>query len=188
MNVIEKDDHAPDFELYGIHDDERNLYRLSQAGQNGNYTLLLFYPMDFSPVCTAELCSVRDGNWFNEISNLEVWGISADSLYCHREFADKHRLNYPLLSDQHGEIAERYGVRYDWWDGHLDVPKRSMFLVTPDQRVEYAWSTDDAYATPDFEPVKQVLDEIGETMDVDMDYDGLHAQVNYEDSIESRVD
>lgn len=158
-------DHAPEFELYGVRDGERDLYRLHDVVARDELTLLLFYPMDFSPVCTAQLCAIRDGSWFDRIDGLNVWGISADSLYAHQAFGEQHGIDYPLLTDSGAEVAGRYGVKYDWWDAHLDVPKRAIFLVDRDGTVAYAWSHDDAYHQPPTEPLRDALDPLLERVD-----------------------
>lgn len=160
-------DYAPDFELYGILDGDRDSYRLSHVTDRDELALLFFYPMDFSPVCTAELCSIRDGAWFDEVDELNVWGISADSLYSHGAFSEMYSLDYPLLTDNAAEVAGRYGVKYDWWDAHIDVPKRAIFLVDRDQTLAYAWSHDDAYQDPDLSSLKEVVDEVVDRVDVE---------------------
>jgi peroxiredoxin len=156
--MVSEGELAPDFELYGVYRGQRDVYRLDAAVGDGNLVLLLFYPMDFSPVCTDELCSIRDADWFIESDDIEVWGISSDSLYCHRAFTDQYDLNYPLLTDGTADVAERFDVKYDWWDSHTNVPKRAVFLVDQDQLVAYAWSSDDAYVQPDFDPVQEAAE------------------------------
>lgn len=186
--MIQEGQYAPDFELYGIKDDQRKIYRLDREVRDGNVVLLMFYPMDFSPVCTAQLCSIRDADWFAEVPDLSVWGISASTLYCHREFASKYDLNYPILMDQGAEVADRYDVKYDWWDGHVDVPKRALFLIDRDQQVRYAWSSDDAYVNPDFDPIDELLPDVVEVSGSDFGGGSLDHEADYAASRESRLD
>lgn len=160
-------DYAPDFELYGVLGGDRDSYRLSHVTDRGELALLLFYPMDFSPVCTAELCSIRDGAWYEQVEELNVWGISADSLYSHGAFSEMYDLDYPLLTDNAAEVAGRYGVKYDWWDAHIDVPKRAIFLVDRDHTIAYAWSHDDAYHTPDMDPLEAAVEELVGRLDAE---------------------
>jgi len=72
--------------------------------------VLFFYPKDDSPGCTREVCVFRDN--FEEFRNIdaEVIGISSDSVESHRNFAVKHGLSFPLLSDEKGNIRRLYGV------------------------------------------------------------------------------
>lgn len=171
--------HAPAFSLPGVDDGETATYSLETATTNGRAVLLLFYPFDFSPVCTNELCAIRDAEWFQFTPGLEVWGISGDSTYAHDAFVDEYGLNFPLLSDYHATVAASYDVRYDHFEGHEGVPKRAVFLVAPDQTIKYAWGTDDAFEKPEFKPVKAALDELDTVGDglvpsdveLDVDYD-----------------
>lgn len=171
---------APDFELPGVQNGDVESFGLTDPLADDRAVLLLFYPFDFSPVCTDELCAIRDAEWFRFTAGLDVWGVSGDSTYAHRAFKDEYDLNFPLLSDPQGSTAEQFGVRYDEWEAPAGVPKRSVFLVSPDRTVEYAWATDEAYEKPDFVPVKAALDELAaideslvpEDVDLDVNYDG----------------
>jgi peroxiredoxin Q/BCP len=96
---------APDFVLS---DGDGNRWQLSE--QRGKVVVLLFYPGDETPVCTRQLCSVRD-RWQNyEATGAEVVGISSDSVESHRRFADNHRLPMRLLSDPGHEVAKLYAA------------------------------------------------------------------------------
>lgn len=183
-HVVQNGELAPDFTLPGVVDNHRRKeFNLRESVGDGNAVLLLFYPFDFSPVCTTELCAIRDANWFDLTPGLDVWAISGDSVYAHEAFADEYDLQFPLLSDSVGRVADAYGVQYDEWDGHECVPKRSVVLIDGNQRVRYNWHTDDAFEKPDFFPVKAALDEIVDEkdrldpvdveMDVEYDEDSL---------------
>lgn len=160
---------APDFQTCGIDGDERRQFRLSSRTKRDNVVMLLFYPFDFSPVCTRELCIMRNAGWYTELDNLDVWGLSADNTYAHRAFADQYDIDYPLLSDDGGEIAATYDARYDWWDGHVDVPKRSVYVVDTEGEIAYSWQTDDAYESPDFWVVQDALESVVGSLDGDVD-------------------
>lgn len=178
--MVENGELAPDFTLPGVVEKNHQMeFELRETVGNGNAVLLLFYPFDFSPVCTTELCAIRDADWFDLTPGLDVWAISGDSMYAHEAFADEHDLQFPLLTDSVGRVADEYDVRYDEWEGHECVPKRSVILIDGDQRVRYNWHTDDAFEKPDFFPVKAALDEIVEEQDrlapadvaMDVEYD-----------------
>src|SRR6185295_2102469 len=97
---------APDFSLP---DGEGNQWRLSE--HRGKVVVLLFYPGDETPICTAQLCSVRD-RWDDYLATgAEVVGISSDSVESHRKFAEHHNLPLRLLSDSDGSVSGLYGAR-----------------------------------------------------------------------------
>jgi thioredoxin-dependent peroxiredoxin len=82
----------------------------------GKTVVLLFYPGDNTPVCTRQLCSVRD-NWSRYAeTGAEVVGISTDSEASHRTFADKFSLTLRLLADTDGAVSRLYGVK-SWLPG-----------------------------------------------------------------------
>ena len=102
---------APDFTLK---DGEGRDWKLSEHA--GETVVLLFYPGDDTPVCTKQLCSVRD-NWAEyAATGAEVVGISTDSPQSHLDFIKKHDLPLTLLSDETGETLEKYNVK-SWLPG-----------------------------------------------------------------------
>ncbi len=104
-------ENAPDFTLK---DGDGNDWKLSE--QRGKTVVLLFYPGDNTPVCTKQLCSVRD-NWEDYAkTGAEVVGISTDSAASHKGFAEKYDLPLTLLSDEKGEVVEKYNVK-SWLPG-----------------------------------------------------------------------
>ncbi len=104
-------ENAPDFNLK---DGDGNNWKLSE--QLGKTVVLLFYPGDNTPVCTKQLCSVRD-NWADyAATGAEVVGISTDSAASHKGFAEKHNLPLTLLSDEKGEVVGRYNAN-SWLPG-----------------------------------------------------------------------
>ncbi|MDQ4121533.1 MAG: peroxiredoxin [Acidobacteriota bacterium] len=108
---------APDFELKNA---AGKAWRLFE--QRGKTVVLLFYPADNTPVCTSQLCSVRD-HWSDyQATGAEVVGISTDSSQSHENFAAKHRLPLRLLSDEKGEVVDLYAVK-SW------IPNRSARAV-----------------------------------------------------------
>lgn len=73
--------------------------------------LIYFYPKDDTPGCTKEACGLRDRMEDFKKDKVEVVGVSFDSEQSHREFIGKYKLNFPLLADTEGKIADAYGVR-----------------------------------------------------------------------------
>ena len=97
---------APDFTLK---DGNGDGWRLSN--HRGKVVVLLFYPGDETPVCTSQMCSVRD-RWDDYVATgAEVVGISSDSIESHRKFAAHHNLPLRLLSDSDGTVSKLYGAR-----------------------------------------------------------------------------
>ena len=97
---------APDFTLP---DGEGKSWTLSD--QRGKVVVLLFYPGDETPICTRQMCSVRD-RWEDYLATgAEVVGISTDSVASHQKFAANHELPLRLLSDADQTVANLYGAR-----------------------------------------------------------------------------
>jgi peroxiredoxin len=119
---------APDFTLK---DGEGRDWRLS--AQRGRVVVLLFYPGDETPVCTRQMCSVRD-NWerYRE-TGAEVVGISTDSAESHRKFAERHSLPLRLLSDPGGRVAGLYGAK-SWLPGRA---ARAVVVIDAEGRVRH---------------------------------------------------
>jgi peroxiredoxin len=149
---------APTFSLPGAHDGEIDEFALPSDPDRVH--VLVFYPMDFSPACTREMCALRDVELFGLTDDVRLLGISGDSAYSHRAFADANGLGYPLLSDRLGETANAYEVLADEVEGHPRVPKRAIFVLDLDRTVQYAWSTDDPGVQPDLDDVVDAIEAI----------------------------
>lgn len=147
---------APDFTLF---DTEKHPVTLSQ--QKGKNVLLLFFPLAFTSVCTAELCSVRDNLKIYESLNAVPFGISVDSLYTLKKFRDEQGLNFSLLSDFNKEISAAYGSLYEHWGfGMRGVSKRSAFVIDKDGIVQYAEVLENAGEQPSFKAIKEKLEAL----------------------------
>ncbi len=97
---------APDFAL---RDGEGAEWRLSE--QRDKIVVLLFYPGDETPICTRQMCSVRD-RWADyAATGAEVVGLSTNTVDSHKDFAEHHNLPLRLLADVDGKVAEAYGAR-----------------------------------------------------------------------------
>jgi peroxiredoxin Q/BCP len=97
---------APDFSLK---DGDGNAWSLN--ANRGKVVVLLFYPGDETPICTRQMCSVRDRWQDYEATGAEVVGISTNSVESHKKFAEHHNLPLRLLSDAKGELAKLYGAQ-----------------------------------------------------------------------------
>jgi peroxiredoxin Q/BCP len=125
--MVRVSDKAPDFTLPG---DRGETFSLSEC--RGSRVLLVFYPGDDTPVCTAQLCEYRDD--IAEFADLgvQVVGISGDSLASHARFRRKYELPFVLLSDAGLSVARAWGCK-----GPLGM-RRGVFLVDEKGIVRYA--------------------------------------------------
>jgi thioredoxin-dependent peroxiredoxin len=99
----------------------------------GKTIVLLFYPGDDTPVCTKQMCSVRD-NWDQyTATGAEVVGVSMDSVGSHKSFADKYSLTLRLLSDETGEVTNLYGAK-SWLPGRS---ARAVVVIDKEGKIAY---------------------------------------------------
>ncbi|MBI1732162.1 MAG: peroxiredoxin [Gammaproteobacteria bacterium] len=121
-------DPAPAFDLP---DQYQNPQRLSDYA--GKWVVLYFYPKDDTPGCTKEACNFRDDIFRIREQGAEVLGVSLDSTDSHAQFAKKHGLPFPLLSDADGKTAEAYGAMMGL--GPVKFAKRHTFIIGPDGKL-----------------------------------------------------
>lgn len=141
MKTISEGSLAPDFELPDQDGKPTNLSTLLLDGP----VVLFFYPAAMTVGCTKESCHFRDLKAEFEAVGAQRIGISTDTVEKQKEFADKHSFDYPLLSDESGEVAVSYGVRRK-----LITPvKRATFVIGADQVIDKVISSElnmDAHA------------------------------------------
>lgn len=154
--ALQQGQQAPDFTLRDT--DKAEVTLNSQRGKN---VVLLFFPMAFTGVCTAELCSVRDNyDQYNNL-NAQVYGISVDSPFTLGEFRKQQNLNFPLLSDFNKEASTAYESLYETFAlGLKGVSKRSAFVIDKDGVIQYAEVLEDAGKQPDFAAIKSTLERL----------------------------
>jgi glutaredoxin-dependent peroxiredoxin len=147
---------APDFTLKSKTADGLKDIRLSDNFCQRR-TVLLFFPLAFTGVCQAEMCSVRDSmSDFNSL-DAAVYGISVDSPFSQEAFAQKNSLNFPLLSDFNKEVSAAYDVLFADLLGFKGVSKRAAFVIDRDGSILFSSSSDDPKQLPDFAAIKQAL-------------------------------
>src|ERR671931_1336638 len=127
MARIDVVDTAPDFELRST---GGRTYRLGSC--RGHWLVVAFYPGDFTPVCTRQFCSYRDGADRLDELDADVVGVSPQSLESHERFRAKHRLTVPLLADPERKVIRAFGVL-----GPGGLVRRSIFIVDPEGTVRY---------------------------------------------------
>lgn len=158
--MLDVGDSAPSFSLVGTDGTEVGTYGLAEFVTDGP-ALLAFFPFAFSPACTEEICSLRDVEWFSIVDGFSVVGISTDGPFALRAFASEHHVDFPLLSDGDGAVAEAYGVRADEIEGVGNRAARSTFLVDESGTVRHATRTGDPYETPDLTAIKDAAADLG---------------------------
>lgn len=147
---------APEFELF---DSEKKKVNLEDY--KGRNVLLLFFPMAFTSVCTAELCSVRDNISQYNNSNAEVFGISVDSPFTLAKFKEDQNLNFPLLSDFNKDVSKAYGALYETFVFDMKgVSKRAAFLLDREGNVRYSEVLDNAGEVPNFDQIRATLNSL----------------------------
>lgn len=134
--TLENGDTAPDFTLPG---DNGGTVALNDF--KGKTVVLYFYPKDDTSGCTQQACDFRDNIKAFEKIGVPVIGVSKDSVKAHDKFKEKYGLNFPLASDENGDVCERYGV---WTEKSMYGRKymgieRTTFLIGPDGKIAQVW-------------------------------------------------
>ena len=145
---------APDFALPN---QDRESVRLSDKLKNGP-VVLAFFPAAFSSVCQQEMCTFRDSMTDLNKSSAKVLGISTDTFFAQKAWADQQKLNFPLLSDYNKDVIRQYGVVNADMIGLKDISKRAVFVIDRDGVVRHREVLDDARNEPNYDKVKQALD------------------------------
>jgi peroxiredoxin len=144
---------APDFTFKDQNDKEVTLSEF--AGKKN--VVIVFYPLDWSPVCTQEhVCFVNDMKRF-ETLDAEVLGVSVDSAWSHKAYAEKMGIKYSLLADFHprGAMADKYGV----YLAEKGITRRAVVIVGKDGKV--AWVKNyDIPVVPDVAEVASALQNV----------------------------
>jgi peroxiredoxin len=130
--AVEIGQEAPDFELK---DQDGQPRRLSDYRGSKN-VVLVFYPLAFSGICTAELCGLRDELPVFDNDDTVTLAVSVDSPYVLKAFAEREGFTFPLLSDfwPHGDLAKRYGI---FSDDH-GIALRATYIIDKRGIVRYA--------------------------------------------------
>jgi peroxiredoxin Q/BCP len=136
MTQLQEGDKAPDINLPADGGTTVNL-----ADYQGQKVLVYFYPKDDTPGCTKESCSLSENLSALNNLNCAVVGISKDSVKKHDKFKAKYKLQFPLASDEEGDVCERYGV---WSEKSMMGRKymginRTTFLIDENGTIEKIW-------------------------------------------------
>ncbi|MBM4304161.1 MAG: peroxiredoxin [Deltaproteobacteria bacterium] len=123
-------DLAPDFNLI---QSDGSQFHLSEACKQ-RPVVLVFYPGDFTPVCTAQLCEYQDN--FDEFKkwDVQLLGLSKDSSEKHQKFSKKYQFSFPLVTDSGNQVAKSYGCSSQWM---LGLVSRAICVVGREQKLLY---------------------------------------------------
>jgi peroxiredoxin len=157
--VLSEGTAAPLFELPALVDGDRQRIGLSDyLGED--VVILAFYPADFNPACDDTACDLDELDLFTMQKDVTILGISPDSVYSHRAFADRYDLKIPLLSDTDHDVAREYGLDFVDDIGQQLI-ERAVVVIDHDGDVQYAWSTDDLQQLPRVEEIKDAIADTG---------------------------
>jgi peroxiredoxin len=157
--VLSEGTQAPQFELPALVDGERRRVALDEY-IGDDVVILAFYPADFNPACDAESCDLDELDLFTMQKDVTILGISPDSVYSHRAFAQQYDLKVPLLADTDGTVAAKYDIAIEDDIGQ-QLLERAVAVVDHDGEIAYAWSTDDMRRLPRVEELKDAIADTG---------------------------
>jgi peroxiredoxin len=127
----------------------------------GKNTIVLFFPMAFTGVCTKELCAMRDSIADYEKLDTQILAISVDSVFSLGKWKEEQKFNFPLLSDFNKTASKKYDSLYkDFVFEMKGVSKRSAFVVDREGIIRYAEVLENAGEIPNFDAVKQILQSL----------------------------
>lgn len=153
---------APDFIKPAVVGGDVQMLELFAELREHSALALVFQPADFVPTGTAELRAVREAGWHDH-PGLLVVAVTGDSLYSHFAYANQYDIQFPLVSDFHGGIADSYDLLLDGWEGHSDIPGRATVVVDGDWTARAVERVDplDATSPPPVERAGDTLRELG---------------------------
>ena len=147
---------APDFTLKTKTADGLKDIKLSD-NFGKKQTVLLFFPLAFTGVCTQEMCDMTGGLDQYAALGAEVYAISVDSPFAQEAWATKHKIGLTILSDLNKTVTKAYDVVFPNLAGIGDTSARAAFVIGKDGIVKYAEQTANPQNLPNFEAVKAAL-------------------------------
>lgn len=152
--ALQVGDQAPDFKLFSS-----DLKEVSLSDYKGRKLVIHFFPLAFTGVCTAQLCTMRDSFGYYEGMNADVVGISVDSPFTLAKFKEDQRYQFPLLSDFNKEVSQAYGAFYEDFAFNMKgISKRAAFVIDEEGKVIHAEVLEDAGNMPDFDAIKRSIE------------------------------
>ncbi|MEI8342820.1 MAG: redoxin domain-containing protein [Verrucomicrobiota bacterium] len=150
---------APDFTLKS-----KNASGLVDVTLSANFgsknTLLLFFPLAFTSVCTSEMCDISNGlNGYSDLG-AAVIGVSVDSPFAQEAWAQKENIGITLASDLNKETTKAFGVEFPGLAGIGDTSARAAFVIDKNGVIQYSEQTPTPKDLPNFEAIKAKLAEL----------------------------
>ena len=149
---------VPEFSLPDADRKARSLGDFTKQGP----VILAFFPFAFSGVCDKEMCVFRDGFGALQGAGVQLVGISVDSSFSLKAFAQTYNLQFPLLSDFNKKVVKLYGVLQDSWVnlGYRGVAKRAVMVVDRRGMLRYRWVTDKPSDEPPYAEVLKTAQKL----------------------------
>ncbi len=146
---------------FALPDADKKVRPLSEFTQQGN-VILVFFPFAFSGTCDKEMCTFRDGSGALEAAGAQLVGVSVDSSYSLKAFAQTYNLQFPLLSDFNKKVSKLFGVLQDPWVGlgYKGVSKRAVMIVDKRGMLRYRWVTDVPSEEPPYAEVVKAAQKL----------------------------
>lgn len=156
-NQIKVGDKAPDFALSDVDLKPRSLKEFLEQK-----VVLAFFVGAFTSTCTKEMCAFRDS--MSRLIDLkaQVVGVSVSDPFSSKEFSEKNRLPFPILSDYKREVIKQYGLESPDFAGlkGYTVAKRSIFILDKDGIVRYVWVSENPAVEPNYQEIQNALEQI----------------------------
>lgn len=150
---------APDFTLKSM--GQNGLEDLTLSANFGvQATLILFFPLAFTGVCTKELCDVTAGLKSYQDLNADVIGVSVDSPFAQEAWAKRENISIKLASDLNKEVIKAYDVVFPALAGIGDTAARAAYVIGKDGVIYYSEQTPTPKDLPSFESIEQVLKKL----------------------------
>ena len=147
---------APDFTLKSKQASGLVDVKLSNNFGKKN-TVLLFFPLAFTSVCTKEMCDITSGLSAYAGLNADVIGISVDSPFAQEAWAQKEKIGITLVSDLNKQTTRAYGVVFPMLAGVGDTAARAAFVIDKNGVVQYSEQTPTPKDLPNFDAIKAAL-------------------------------
>lgn len=150
---------APDFTLKSKSPVDADVKLSNNFGKKN--TVLLFFPLAFTGVCTAEMCDITAGLGAYAGLNADVIAVSVDSPFAQQAWAQKEKIGVKLASDLNKATAKAYGVLLDDLLGFGSTAARAAFVVDKNGVIQYSEQTPTPKDLPNFEAIKATLAKLG---------------------------
>ena len=150
--ILQKGTAAPDFELNATPDKKLKLSDFS-----GKRLILAFYPADWSPVCSDQMALYNETLSYFQKYNADIVGISVDSKWCHKAFAEHRNIHFPLLADfePKGAVSKEYGA----YDESKGVSQRALFVIDEEGIIQWSYLSPSG-VNPGADGILDALDEM----------------------------